>query len=172
MSPRSAAEIAFAVTGIYLITSGVSYGVMSLEFALAPKEAFGNQWASQIGTLRWLNTLGPAVFVAFGVALVAFRKRLSARFVEQRGDEEGGNGTAGAQGAAISVLGVYFLAEGLTTLLRDGAFWKLGGLGGEPSVRELCEGAARVVVGGALFLGARGIVGFWMSLRRAALPKE
>jgi hypothetical protein len=70
------------------------------------------------------------------------------------------------------VIGIYFLADGVVGLLQQGAFWKLGGLAGEPSVSKLSEDVARVVVGACLFLGAHGIVGFWRKLRVAGLPKD
>lgn len=170
MSPRSVAEIAFTVTGVYQIATGVSYGVTSLAF-VSP-DLRKAQGILSVAPQMWLNVIGPAVFIVVGVALVAFRRRLAARFVDERKEGDDDRGTlADAQGAAVAVIGLLFLAEGVTELLRDGMFWKLGGLGGEPSVRDLCEGGARVVVGLALFFGARGIVGFWKSLRSAVLPR-
>lgn len=59
MNSRSAAEVAFAVLGIYLIVSGVSYAVSATEFALvAPDKVLG-----------WSNIVGPVAMVLAGAIL-------------------------------------------------------------------------------------------------------
>ena len=163
MNARSAAEVAFAVTGTYLVVSGASFAISATEFAMVAPDKF----------LGWSNIVGPVGTVLAGASLVGFRTKIAGRLFEDESVEAGRDWIGGAQAAAISVIGAYFFAEGLAQLVRELAFWKLApGVVGEPSVRQLSEDIARVVIGLALFFGARGITGFWRMLRNGPMPKD
>jgi hypothetical protein len=149
MNQRQFASVLFAVTGIYIAVSRIP------EFAI--HAAFFYQFGSG-GDVAGGETLltGAAltatiVTAGIGVALILLRDRLARRlFPTDTAPLE----VRGLQTAAFSVIGVYFAVQGISRLPWSGQVgW---------------SAIVQVVLGVALFLGARGLSRLWLQIQQRA----
>ena len=157
MNPRNAAEIALGVAGVWLIVSRLPELAVSIAFF--PSE--------QDGLLRWLGVVHFGLVVVCGLGLVLLRHRLASWLVPMQQADLTGSAT-GLQAAAFSVVGLLLLAQGLADSLARllSHLFRLP----ETFVWPLALPLAQIAVGLAVFLGARGLVSIWQSLRTAGRP--
>jgi hypothetical protein len=160
MSPRIAAETAFAVAGVFLLAGSVSQAVLSIDMGLHAQ--------NPDALVRWIGAIGACLHAVIGAALIASRHWLSMRLAPESQDQVE-TGTDGIHAAAISVVGVYFLAAGLSGLLREvlRSVVPHSVFGAALSLYNCAGPIAETVVGFALFLGSRGIISLWRGLRSA-----
>ncbi|MFL5449858.1 MAG: hypothetical protein ACJ8A6_09155 [Gemmatimonadales bacterium] len=152
MNPRSAAEVAFGVAGIWLMVSRIpDFG---LNLALWP--------VGPDGVLHWVGVIHFALVVICGAGLLRFRRVLAAWLVPMADPDVVGP-VAGLQAAAFSIVGVVLLARGLAELLGRLAV-SLGSPGHIP-LDWLAISIAQITIGLLLFLGARGLAQIWRGLR-------
>jgi hypothetical protein len=154
MNPRSVAEVAFGVAGVWLMVSRIpDFG---LNLALWP--------VGPDGVLHWVGVIHFALVVICGIGLLRFRRALAGWLVPMP-EPDAGDSVAGLQAAAFSIVGVVLLAQGLAELLGRLAV-SLGSPGHIP-LNWLAIAMAQIAVGLLLFLGARGLAQIWRALRRA-----
>lgn len=158
MNPRTAAEIALGVAGVWLILSRLPE--LGVSFAFSPAEPDR--------LLRWVGIVHFGLVAVCGLSLVLLRRPLASWLVPMT--EPGFTGSvSGLQAAAFSVVGLLLLAEGLADFLARLA-WRSLSLDGTPSIEQFALPLAQIAVGLAVFLGARGLVRIWQSLRTAGRP--
>ena len=157
MSPRNAAEIALGVAGVWLIVSRSPDLGVSLAYSVIESD----------GSVPWFVLVHVGLVIMFGLGLVLLRHRIAAWLVPISQPDLSGS-VAGLQAAAFSVVGVFLLAQGLAGSLARalGDLFRLPDL----SVQPLALPLAQIVVGLAVFLGARSLVNIWQSLRTAGRP--
>jgi hypothetical protein len=152
MNPRSAAEVAFGVAGIWLMVSRIpDFG---LNLALWP--------VGPDGVLHWVGVIHFALVAICGVGLLRFRRTLAAWLVPMPEPDVSGP-VPGLQAAAFAIVGVVLLAHGLAELLGRLAvsLWYPGHI----PLDWLAIAIAQIAVGLLLFLGARGLAQLWRALR-------
>jgi hypothetical protein len=169
MTPRNGAEIAFGVSGVYLLGGSIPAAIASIGVALSE--------AHPEPLMLWLAIIATAVQAAFGGALIALRRPLAGWLAPSSQDQAPEVGVTAAHAAATSVVGVYFFTVGLLSLLREilGAAQRGEIFRSVPraeystsvSVNSFAEPIATIVVGSALFLGSRGIANLWRVARAA-----
>ncbi len=148
MNPRTAAEIALGVAGVWLIASRIPEIVLTLTFSPAESD----------GILRWIGPIQLAVIAACGLGLILLRRRIAAWLVP--GSEPDLTGSVpGLQAAAFSVVGVALLARGLSELLAHLALAASGP--GRRVLPAFATPLAQIAVGLAIFFGARGLLALW-----------
>jgi len=157
MNQRQLASVLFAVVGVFIAASYLPYIAGQVIF-LFSSDAVGQQAPGTASPL--LSQLTSIAFLTVGVlissALVLFRNRLAERLFPA-GPLLGGQEF---QAVGLSVLGCYFVIEGISGVFRLRS-------------RTLEWGAvAQVVLGAALFLGARGISRLWSLARTAGTGHE
>jgi hypothetical protein len=156
MNPRNAAEIALGVAGVWLIASRLPELGLSLVFS--PRDPDGS--------LSWIGLVSVGLVLLCGVGLVLLRYRIASWLVPVAEPELRGS-VAGLQAVAFSVIGVFLLARGLASFLArltlSPHVW--GSL-----IERLAAPLAEILVGLALFVGARRLTAIWHSLRTAGLP--
>jgi hypothetical protein len=144
--------------GVYLVASNIAPAILSvamdLQGSVAPQQ------------FRWFATIGAVVHFACGVAIFILRGPLAAMLSPATEAAEEGNGTGGAQAAAIAVIGVFFFANGLHAFLADELE------NSHHMFQRTTRPWVEMAVGAALFLGARGIVVVWQKLRTAGRSTE
>jgi hypothetical protein len=161
MNMRKAVEVAFGVAGVWLIVEripGIAAWVINLTL---PSE-------DQTGPLRWLGFVQVGVLLLCGLGLLRLRRRLAAWLVPNEEAVLEGS-TSGLQAAAYSVIAVLSFARGVRDLLAQLA---LTGTGDADTWRLYVSPVTQIVVGLALFFGARGLVTMWRSLRTMPHEKE
>jgi hypothetical protein len=153
MSSRSATEVALGVAGIWLMVSRIpEFGTSLALWPVGPD-----------GTLHWVGVIHFTLVVGCGLGLLSLRRSIAARLVP--GEESDLTGSvSGLQAAAFAVIGVVLVARGLADVL--GRLVMAISYSGPISVSWFAPGVAQVIVGLALFLGARGLVTVWHSIRR------
>ena len=152
MNMRKAAEVAFGVVGVWLIVGSIPAFVFTLTFPPA----------DQSGQLRGMVFVQLGLVLLCGLGLVLLRRRLAAWLVPS-GDAVLESSTSGLQAAAYSVIAVLSFTRGLRDLIAQ---LVLGGqaLGEADAWRQFVPPVAQIVVGLALFFGARRLVLFWQAL--------
>jgi hypothetical protein len=152
MNPRSAAEVALGVAGIWLMVSRVPE--LGLNLALWP--------VGPDGVLHWVGVIHFALVAVCGFGLLHFRRRLAAWLVPIA-EPDAPAPVAGLQAAAFSVVGVVLLGYGLAELLGRLAvsLWSPGHI----PLDWLAIATAQIAVGLVLFLGARGLAQIWTALQ-------
>ena len=163
MNMRKAAEIAFGVLGVWLIVERIP-AIPALVISLSLPSA------DQSGPLRWLGFVQIGLFLLCGLGLVLLRRRLAAWLVPNVEAVLEGS-ASGFQAAAYSVIGVLSFARGLRDLIAQLALAGLSS-GDADTWRLYVSPVAQMVVGLALFFGARGLVTIWQSLRNMPHEKE
>jgi hypothetical protein len=97
------------------------------------------------------------------LGLLLLRHSIAARLVPTEEPDLTGS-VSGLQAAAFAVIGVVLVARGLADVL--GRLVMAISYSGPISVSWFAPGVAQVIVGLTLFLGARGLVTVWHSIRR------
>lgn len=151
MGQRQLAAVLFAVVGLFIILSRLPYlffHVINLFTVEPPMYGYpsrvGRRTILAVGLIAYLLSVG------IGAALVFFREKLAAWLFPL---ESGELVVRDAQAVAFSVLGCYFVVQGIHGSVFPGFNrWAAG---------------IQVVLGAALFLGARGLAGLWASWRSA-----
>jgi hypothetical protein len=115
------------------------------------------------GTLHWVGVIYFTLIVGCGLGLLLLRRSIAARLVPAEQPDLSGS-VPGLQAAAFSVIGVVLFGRGLADLL--GRLVMAVSYSGPISVSWFAPAVAQVIVGLALFLGARGLVTVWHSIRR------
>jgi hypothetical protein len=151
MNQRQLASVLFAAVGVFLVISRLQQ-IFSLAAAVIPSTVTVNAPPVPDGQRLALAValLGSVLAVLFGSALILLRYRVAnllfppaAAAVSSRE----------VQAVALSVLGCYFAVQGVSNLSWAGRLdW---------------SGAIQLVLGIALFFGARGLSRLW-SLGRSA----
>jgi hypothetical protein len=154
MNPRTAAEIALGIAGVWLIVSRVPDLGVSLAFSPSDPD----------GSIPWFVVVHVGLVIACGIGLLLLRRRIASWLVPEPQPDLRGS-AAGFQAAAFSVIGVLLLAEGLADCLaqltlspREGGGW---------SFDRVARPLAQIAVGLGLFLGSPGVANIWQSLRAA-----
>jgi hypothetical protein len=158
MTSRSAAEIAFGVMGVFFVANNLTSAVVSIAMIF--------HGSANRDDLRWIPVVGSAVSLAFGVALIALRRSLAAMLSPAAKPPEEENGTGGLMAPAIAVIGIYFFAEGVQGFLAELL------MKSRAPFQASIEPPTMMVVGAALFLGARGLVVVWHKLRTAGRARD
>jgi hypothetical protein len=165
MSPRTAAEIAFGVLGVYLLAGSIPQAIVSVGVVLREQ--------NPDPVMVWMGAIGTALIAAFGAAIVAWRRSLAQRLAPNSQDQVPEAGTKMTYAAAISVVGVYFIAMGLSALLRE-LLRSLprSNYSALLSIDSWAEPIAVSAMGAALFLGSRGIANVWRAARGDHRPES
>ncbi len=152
MSQRQLASVLFTVLGVFIIATRIPYIVAGAVYLLSSNASSERGLAPQFASLALL-----LLSVLLGGALVLFRDRWADRLFPA-GPSFGG---PELQAVGLSVLGCYFVIDGIAGLVRSVPFGQLE-----------WAAIARVVLGAALFLGARGLSRLWSLARTAGTPPE
>jgi hypothetical protein len=115
------------------------------------------------GTLHWVGVIHFTLVLTCGLGLFLLRRRIAARLAPADPGELTGS-VPELQAAGFSVIGVVLLARGLADGL--GQLTMALVYSGPISLSWFAPAVAQVIVGLALFLGARGLVRVWHSVRR------
>ena len=158
MNPRNAAEVALGVADIWLIVSRLPDLGVSLAFSPAEPD----------GLLRWLGVVHFSLVVLCGLGLVLLRRRLASWLVPTQQAQLNGS-VPGLQAAAFSVVGLLVLVKGLADFAARLGYRSLVA-NWDRSVEQFALPLAQIAVGLSVFLGAKGLVGIWQSLRTAGRP--
>jgi hypothetical protein len=167
LSSRELAAALLGVVGVYLLGEPISYTLTWILFN--PPDS--NQ-ILQLQRPYWLQLLMVAVFfawlLAFGAALVLNRNRIASLLYPEPSQPRTRIGVADLQTAAFAVIGLVFFVNSSATLIYD--FTQLAPDQGISGLwPRSAESIAKVVLGIALFLGARGIAGAWLLARQAGV---
>jgi hypothetical protein len=154
MNPRNAAEVAFGVAGIWLIVSRMPHILVSLAFSPADPRGIG----------RWFGLLHFGLVAGCGLGLLLLRHRLASWLVPVPQPALSGS-VPGLQAAAFSVVGLLMAAHGLAELLARLATSLP--IHERVSFLRFATPLSQLVVGLAVFVGARGLVSIWQSGRTA-----
>lgn len=146
MNQREFASVMFAAVGVFIALFRLPE-LVSLALMLATwpgiREESGIGFGAMAGTF-----VGLVAVVLAGVALVVFRHRLAVRLF---GDADGAIRVPEAQAVGLSLVGCYFAVQGAASLVAFGSLrW---------------SGAVQMILGVALFLGARGVSRGWGRIR-------
>jgi hypothetical protein len=155
VNPRSGVETALGVAGIWLMVSRIpEFGTSLALWPVGPD-----------GTLHWVGVIHFTLVVGCGLGLLLLRRSIAARLIPAEQPDLTGS-VPGLQAAAFSVIGVVLFARGLADLL--GRVVMAVSYSGPISVSWFAPAVAQMIVGVGLFLGARGLVSLWHSVRRTA----
>lgn len=159
--PAECAELALGMAGIYFLAENIPASVLSLVTLLHERE--------HVVFLTWIGSVQIVLMLLFGGALFGFRGPLAARLSRDMDAAPSSTPAPGVQGAAISVLGLYFFVPAVSSLIANAALAVE-----EPRFAntEFVRPAVQTVLGAALFLGARGLVRVWTLLRVAGRHRE
>ena len=143
MDQRNLASVLFAVVGVFVAVSRFPELFVHLALLAQPNPGQG---PADPASQRFVTTAalsGALLAVLIGVALVLLRDRLASRLFPLAGHQLG---APEVQAVALSVLGCYFVVQGLPQVL-----WAGFGAG------ELYwPGAIQLLLGAGLFVGSRG----------------
>jgi Na+-driven multidrug efflux pump len=162
MSRRALAELAFGVSGVYLVASRTPEigGVLLMLFFDSAPDA----------STRWAFIAHVGLIFATGAGLFAFRGTLARLIVPSDEVQSLNDGISELQAAAFSVLGAYLVAFSLSGIVSSlVSILAVRGSLDSPSswIFGFTKEAVLLALGLILFLGARGIVGFWRRTRSA-----
>jgi len=152
MSQRQLASVLFAVVGVFLAGTRlpevlILAGLLA-QSSPATESPFSGVSQRQASTIALIASL---LAVLIGGALILFRHRLADRLFAAGAQPLEARD---AQAVALSVLGCYFAVHGISRVAWAGRFdW---------------SAAVQLALGIALFFGARGLSGLWLSSRRAS----
>jgi len=171
MSERQLGHVLLTALGLYLVLESLVYLV-----------GFAGMFESDIpiGTIFTTTVVPLAVVGGLGLLLLVSRRRLCVRFFSDV-PASFPPGAADLVVALVAVIGVYFAATGLQSVIVTEAqrFISSAAFTGESSgslfdtfspdqlARERLRGFSRLSIGVALFLGTRGIAHLWQQLRSA-----
>jgi hypothetical protein len=159
------ASLAFKLAGIYALFQALGQ-VQYLGFLFPSPLGGTNQTVIISVTAASLGSL-----IASGCVLIAASHSLASwMFPEELGRETPRIRVLAVQGAAFSVIGVFFAAGALPSLVGTGVQWLQPG-GGLPWAMTL-QSIIAIVVGVGLFFGGHGLARLWSKLRYAGLRQE
>lgn len=151
MSQRQLASVLFAVIGAYLAIASLPQIFVSIGF-LVQSTGTSNDVAEQASSVAYGITflVGALIAVLLGIVLVLFRVRVAERLFPADTRSLAAQDT---QAVALSVLGCYFVVGSISRLVGRGRIdW---------------SAVTQLVLGGGLFLGARGVARLWAAARSA-----
>src|SRR3989442_2648053 len=148
MSQRQFASVLFAVLGIFIAINWLPQIVVAFGLFAQPTETSAGQQANSTYAITLL--IGTLIAVLLAITLVVMRERLAGRLFAA---DTRPLAARDAQAVALSVLGWYF---------RIPAIPRLVGFG-----RIEWSAVTQLVLGVALFLGARGVARLWAAARSA-----
>jgi len=153
MSQRQFASVLFAVLGVFIAINWLPQIVVAIGLFAQPTETSAGHQANSAYAITLL--IGTLIAVLLAITLVVMRERLAERLFAA---DTGPLAARDAQAVALSVLGCYFAIVAIPRLVAVGRF----GLGS-------IEWAAvtQLVLGVALFFGARGVSRLWVAARSA-----
>jgi hypothetical protein len=163
MSSRELAAALLAVMGIFLLGQSVSYTLLFISnYPPGSDQPFHRPY--------WVQIILRAIFFlwqfAFGAALLLLRNRIAALLCPEPAQPGAPISVSDLQAALFAVLGLGFLVKSLNTLIYD--FSQLPQDQGMTALwPDSAESMAGVVLGMALFLGARGAAGAWSLARQS-----
>lgn len=154
MNQREFASVMFAAVGVYIALFRLPE-LFSLALLLAAWPGIREEAGIiMIGTMAG-TFVGLVAVVLAGVSLVVLRHRLAVRLF---GDADGPIRVPEAQAVGLSLVGCYFAVQGAASLVAFGsARW---------------SGAVQMILGVALFLGARGVSRGWGRIRGSGAARE
>jgi hypothetical protein len=156
MTPRNAAELAFGVAGIYYVA----------EYIPSIFSSVAAMFQDEHARLVWVGIAHVVLALVVGSALVRFRGQLAARLTQNMDAAPPQAGAPGAHAAAISVVGIYYLVPGLSSIISLTAA-RLTDVRFASENADFIRYGLQTVLGAGLFLGAPGIVRAWTALRTA-----
>ena len=153
MNARDVAEAALGTAGIWLIVSRIpQFGLNLALWPLGPD-----------GVLHWVGVIYFVLWLGCGLGLILLRRRIAGWLVASPPSELNAP-VAGLQAAAFSVVGLVLLTRGLADLL--GRLTMSVTYPERMTLEWLAAALAQIVIGLAVFLGARGLVQVWHAIRR------
>ncbi|HVU00880.1 MAG TPA: hypothetical protein VHE30_03980 [Polyangiaceae bacterium] len=161
MTPRNAAEVALGVAGIYFLAEHVPAAILTLVSTLEEHD--------QVTWLRWVGFAQVLLMLAAGFSLFWFRAPFAACLTRHMETSDPQTVAPGVHAAAVSVLGLFFFVSGVSSLLgvaavaREQMPFSKTGFSATPFIQP----GTQTLLGAALFLGTRGIVRVWTTLRTA-----
>ena len=163
MNGRSAAEAGLGVAGIYLLATSAPGYIPAVAAVLSSRSADPS--------FPWVGVAGLVATSVSALVLVIARRRLAAWLCPN--PEQPGNAFTldELHAAAISVVGVVFLASGLTGIAHELAL-VASPFRRAQSLDNYAEPLVSIVIGLLLFAGARGIVALWHAARRVTPPHD
>ena len=150
MSQRQFASVLFAVLGVFIAINWLPQIVVAIGLFAQPTETSAGHQANSAYAITLL--IGTLIAVLLAITLVVMRERLAARLFPA---DTGPFAARDAQAVALSVLGCYFAIGAIPRLVGVGRF---GGRIDWAAVTQL-------VLGVALFFGARGVARLWAAAR-------
>lgn len=152
MNQRELASVLFAVLGIFIVASRAPEIVIHLasltQADFARPRGAGSQTVLSVAALT-----ASVLTVLMGISLALFRDRIAGRLFPS------GTGSLEApriQAVAFSILGCYFVVQGLARFLSAVRFEQLDWLG-----------VVQFALGGGLFFGASGLARVWSRINSA-----
>ena len=153
MNAREVAAAALGTAGIWLIVSRIpDFGVNLALWPLGPD-----------GVVHWVGVIHFLLWFGCGLGLILLRRRMASWLVPSPQSELTAP-VAGLQAAAFSVVGLVLLAHGVADLL--GRLAMSVTYPDRMTLDWLAAGLAEIMIGLAVFLGARGLVRLWHAIRR------
>lgn len=149
MNQRELASVLFAVVGVLAMVSRIPEVIIHLGLLSEPALERGDSTGLS-GNVPVIVIVGLILGMVLGGVLIVLRQRLADRLFPAGSErllaEE-------AQAVALSVLGAYLVVQGIARVTWIGRFdW---------------SAAVQLVLGIALFFGARGLSGLWRRVRGA-----
>jgi hypothetical protein len=148
MNQRQFASVLFAAIGVFIIVSRLPE--VPVHLALITQLASAGQNSPDLGGQGLLSVAAFAatiVAIGIGATLLLLRDRLAQRLFPAIAPSLE---TAGIQTAAFAILGCYFAVHGISRIFWAGGFY------------NNWTAATQLVLGVALFFGARGLSRFWL----------
>lgn len=153
MSQRQLASVLFTVLGVFIAINWLPEIVVAIGLFAQPTEPNGGHEANSAYAIPLL--IGTLITVLLAITLVVMRERLAARLFAA---DTGPLAARDAQAVALSVLGCYFTIGAIPRLVQVARF-------GFDSNEWVA--LAQLVLGVALFFGARGVARLWAAARSA-----
>src|SRR5712672_3524879 len=153
MSQRQFAGVLFAVVGVFMTMNWLPQIVLAVGFFAQPMETSVGHQANSTYAITLL--IGTLVAILLAITLVVMRERLAAGLFAA---DTGPLAARDTQAVALSVLGCYFAIGAIPRLAGVGLF----GVG-----RIEWVAVIQLVLGVALFFGARGVARLWAAARSA-----
>jgi len=150
MSQRQFASVLFAVLGVFIAINWLPQIVVAIGLFAQPTETSAGHQANSAYAITLL--IGTLIAVLLAITLVVMRERLAARLFPA---DTGPLAARDTQAVALSVLGCYFAIGAIPRLVGVG---RVGGRIDWAAVTQL-------VLGVALFFGARGVARLWAAAR-------
>ena len=143
MNQRQLASVLFAVLGSFIAITWLPQVAVSIGILRAGDQAAPRSYAITL-------LIGAIITVILGIVLVLIHVHLAERLFPA---DPGPPAAQDTQAVALSVLGCYFVVASISRLVGRG--------------RVDWSAVTQLVLGVALFLGARGVTRLWAAVRTA-----